>query len=211
MITTEDEPVDDDEVSRIRRLARQGSRAIMQLGPDGRVALSEIPLRREDLSAVVAALSALPPSAGAAAVGAALAPFRAGESDAAVVLGAKSKRRRRVFDPGRCSFCGRARTERRCRVVSGAGVCICEDCVRSAAVALSANAADTDPVHDLVGPGRCGFCAKWSGVEARAPGRAVRLFRGPRTTICHECVALSVEIFSEDDQPSLDADARNIR
>jgi hypothetical protein len=173
----------------------------MRLDPDGRVALSEIPLRRKDLSAVVAALSALPRGAGAAAVGAALAPFRAGESDAAVVLGATSKRRRRVFDPGRCSFCGRARTERRCRVVSGPGVCICEDCSRSAAAALSANAAD----HDVIGPDRCGFCGKWSGVEARSPGGAVRLFRGPRTTICHQCVALTVEIFSDDQQRSLDA------
>src|SRR5918999_781670 len=85
-VTTHDDPLANFLGPRNPQLARQAYRAANRLSPEGRAALSGIALRRDDLSAAVAALRALPRGAGAAAVGAAMAPFRTTALDAAVFL-----------------------------------------------------------------------------------------------------------------------------
>jgi hypothetical protein len=103
------------------------------------------------------------------------------------------------FAPSRsCWFCDRAWGELRCRVIS-ARVSICEDCVQSAAAALSAVAARARTHEAAVGHERCGFCGKGSAIDAPLGG-GVRLLSGPRTAICHECVALCVRIFADKEE-----------
>jgi hypothetical protein len=196
-VTTHDDPLANSLGPRNPQLARQAYRAANRLSPEGRAALSGIALRRDDLSAAVAALRALPRGAGAAAVGAAMAPFRTTALDAAVFLAREPRdlRGRPFAAQLLCSFCDRPRDELR-KFVSGPSVYICEDCVRWAAAALSA----TDPVAQAheprAGRERCSFCGKASGIDA-SPGGGVRLLRGPRVTICHECVALCLAIFHD--------------
>jgi hypothetical protein len=103
------------------------------------------------------------------------------------------------FAPSRsCWFCDRASGELRCRMVC-AGVCICEDCVQSAAAALSAIPAGARRHEAAVGRERCGLCGKGSGIEAPLGG-GVRLLSGPRTAICHECVALCINILDDKEE-----------
>jgi hypothetical protein len=200
-VTTEDDPLADYVGPQVRRLSRQFYRAVTRLSPEGRAVLSGIPLRRKDLSAAVAALSALPRGAGAAAVGAAMASFRSSGSDAVVFLGREPGERRggRFEPPGPCSFCDRAPSELpelRCRIVSAGAVCICEACVRAAAAASSALDASAQAHEAAVGRERCSFCGKGNVIEA-PPGGGVRLLRGPRAAICDKCVALCVAIFDD--------------
>jgi len=179
----------------------------MRLSAGGRAALSGILLRRQHLSAAVAALSALPRGAGATAVGKATARFRGSGSDADVLLGREPAEwpRGHRAPPKACWFCDRAWEESRCRIVSGPRASICEDCVQAAAGALSALAAGAREDDAAVGRGRCSFCGKEGGIEA---GRA-RLLSGQRTPICHECVPLCVRVF--DDRDESDPRAESLR
>jgi hypothetical protein len=197
----EDDPLADYVGPHTRRLSRQADRAVRRLSPEGRAALSGIPLRREDLVAAIGALSALRRGAGAAAVGAATAPFRSTGSDARVFLGREpGDRSWEEFERrGGCSFCHRTPGELRCQRISGPAVRICEDCLRSAAAALSALNADAQVHEAALGRKRCGFCGKGSGVKASFPGGGVRLLNGPRTAaICHRCVALCIAIIDHE-------------
>jgi hypothetical protein len=210
-VTNDDDPVADVVGPTARQLSRQAYRAVRRLSTEGRAALSGIPLSRKHLPAAVAALSALPRRAGAAAVGTATAPFRKNGSEAEVFLGKVPQRRREAPYERQwfCAFCDCPASEFGCRVVTGRDVCICENCLEAAAATLSAMDAGARAHDSAVGPERCGFCEKPSGFDVHL-GHDLRLLAGPRTMICEECVAFFVPIFDEDESDERDLRAEEL-